>query len=257
MKTPKKLAAKIVIILLAIVILTGCANLQTQKPNTLTNKEIQQGWMLLFDGKSINQWRGRGKDHLTPKNWKIKQGLLTIEEIDKNKKGHAGDIITKKRYGNFELKLDYKITEGSNTGIKYFVSENLAGYEGIPLGLEYQIIDDAPWLNAEKPIKQSHTVASLYDMIASQNKRVNPPGQWNHVRIFSKDSHVEHWLNGIKVVEFQRGSEEFKALVAKSKYARFKGFGLVKKGNILLQDHFGTPGHPSKVCFKNIKIREL
>lgn len=224
--------------------------------NTLTEQEKQEGWKLLFDGETTQGWRKVYEDTFPENGWDIKEGMLTVLESDGRQGGGGGSIITEKKYSNFELRLDFKLAKGANSGIKYFVVEDPAyfkdssdGPSGSGIGLEYQIIDDENWPDE---LHEDQTVGALYVLIpAAKDKKVNPVGTWNHVRLLSKGDHVEHWLNGMKVLEYQRGGDAFQALVDKSKYKKYKNFGLASKGHILLQDH-GT-----RVSYRNIKIRNL
>jgi len=222
-------------------------------PNNLSPEEKKQGWKLLFDGKTTNGWIGANMDHFPEKGWEVKDGLLSVLESGGAESQNGGDIITKKQYSAFELQWDFWLSQGANSGVKYFVD---LGYKSSAsaIGLEFQLQDDT---HADDP-KASHVLTSLYDMIPADLQQVKlarlyrPDGEWNHARIVvCPDNHVEHWLNDIKVLEYTRGSEEFKALVAKSKYVIWPGFGQAKKGYILLQDH------GNKVSFKSIKIKTL
>ena len=220
--------------------------------NNLTQEEIKQkGWRMLWDGKTTKGWRGAKLDKFPDNGWEIKDGVLTVLAAKGEESNAGGDIVTEEEFGDFELKVDFKITEGANSGIKYYVDTNLNKGKGSAIGLEYQILDDARHPDAKKGNhKGSRTLASLYDLIAaSPDKIVNPIGEWNHAYIFSRNGRVEHWLNGTKVLEYKRGSKEFRKLVAESKYKVWPHFGEAKKGNILLQDH------GNKVSFRNIKIR--
>jgi hypothetical protein len=155
-------------------------------------------------------------------------------------------------FSSFELKLEFKITPGANSGIKYFVDPELNKGEGSAIGLEYQILDDDVHPDARMGRDGNRTLASLYDLIAApENKIVHPVGEWNEARIVARGNHVEHWLNGEKVLEFERGSPEFRELVARSKYKVWKDFGELPEGHILLQDH------GNRVSFRNIKILQL
>lgn len=211
-------------------------------PNTLTDYEKRQGWKLLFDGTSSAGWRGAGKDKFPENGWVLNDGTMTITPGD-----GGGDIVTVDEYGDFELTFEFKLTEGANSGLKYYVIE-----KGGNLGLEYQVLDDAKHPDAKMGRDGNRTVSSLYDLIpAAKNKRPNAIGNWNTARIVSKNNHVEHWLNGFKVLEYERGSKEFRDIVAMSKFKDKPGFGEAPKGRILLQDHNDL------VSFRNLKIRNL
>lgn len=220
--------------------------------NELTKDQIKDGWVLLFDGKSSKGWVGLGKDKFPETGWEIKEGVLTVNPAAKDsEKKRGGSILTVGMYDNFEFKFDFKITEGANSGIKYFVREEDAK-AGKELGLEFQVLDDNKHPDAKKGTAGNRTVASLYDLIAAdKSKKVNAIGQWNTARIVSKGKHVEHWLNGKKVLEYERGSKEFMDLIAISKYKNIKDFGLAKKGHILLQDHKDT------VSYRNIMVKKM
>ena len=165
----------------------------------------------------------------------------------------GGDIVTTDLYGDFELKFDFKITEGANSGVKYYVDTDINKGPGSSIGLEYQILDDENHPDAKLGNHEgSRTLASLYDLIqAKPEKPVNPVGEWNSGRIVSADNHVEHWLNGVKVLEYERRSDEYRKLVSESKYDQWPEFGEKDRGHILLQD----PG--DRVAFRNIKIKNL
>jgi hypothetical protein len=216
------------------------------EPNTLTDQEKADGWKLLWDGKTGNGWKSIKADTFPAQGWEIKDGVLTV--IGKI----GGDIVTVDKFSSFDLKLEFKLTRGANSGIKYFIDENVAREKKAGLGLEYQILDDAVHPDAKKGTAGNHTLGSLYDLItASADKKVKPVGEWNEARILVKGKHVEHWLNGGKVVEFERGSPEFKEVVAKSKFKNNKDFGEFPEGRILIQDHNDT------VSYRNIKIKTL
>lgn len=210
--------------------------------NTLTAKEKKQGWTLLFDGTSTNGFTTPGGKPV-PAGWQVKDGSITAI-----KGGKGGDIITTGEYSDFELSVDYNIEPGCNSGVKYFFTK----YEkGGNLGMEFQILDDAL---AEDNKLENHRVGSFYDVmpVTASDKKINPPGQWNTIRIVSKKGKVEHWLNGKKILSFTRGDAAFSAAVAKSKFSKaVPAFGTVEKGHILLQEHGG------QVSFRNIKILSL
>ncbi len=233
----------------------GCCS---EAMNQLTEQEKADGWKLLFDGKTTNGWRGAHKTSFPEHGWSIKDGVLIVEASDGSESTNGGDIVTVNQYSAFELSVDFKITKGANSGIKYFVTEKEA-QSGSAYGLEFQILDNANHPDAKKftSVEGSRTLASLYDMKKSENVSFKGVGEWNTavVKVFP-DNHVEHWLNGQKVLEYERGSQAFRELVKGSKYADPKyntsgAFGEAKEGHILLQDH------GDQVFFKNIKIKEL
>ncbi len=221
--------------------------------NKLTINEKKKGWKLLWDGETTKGWRGAQLDEFPESGWEIADGTLTVLKSGGAESAAGGDIVTKDLYGDFELKADFKITEGANSGIKYYVDTDLNKGPGSSIGLEYQILDDALHPDARLGNHEgSRTIASLYDLIkADSNKHVNPIGEWNTAHIISEDNHVEHWLNGIKVLEYERKSDDYKKIVSESKYAKWPKFGESDKGHILLQDH------GDRVSFKNIKIRAI
>lgn len=221
--------------------------------NNVLAGEVKKGWKLLWDGKTTKGWRGAKLDHFPKAGWEINNGELSVLSSGGAESRAGGDIVTVDKYSNFELKLDFKLTEAANSGIKYYVNTDLNKGAGSSIGLEFQILDDAKHPDAMKGNHAgSRTVSSLYDLIqADPNKIVNPIGEWNYARIISNNNHVEHWLNGIKVLEFERKSKEYRKLVSESKYTPWKDFGEADSGHILLQDHGDL------VTFRNIKIRVI
>ena len=231
-------------------------------PNQLTQVQVAQGWRLLWDGMSTNGWRGANLSGFPDHGWTIRDGALSVEAAAGGESTNGGDIITREEFASFELELDFRITPGANSGIKYFVDPQLGptlGLAGSAIGLEFQILDDERHPDAKLGVRGNRTVGSLYDLIPATNldepgrmaKRVLPPGAWNRARIVATGRHVEHWLNGVKVVDYERGTQMFRALVNNSKYKDMPGFGERERGPILLQDHGNA------VSFRSIKIRTL
>lgn len=226
--------------------------------DTLTEQEKQDGWQLLWDGKTTEGWRSAKNDVFPDKGWTIRNGVLTVHENGGAESVGGGDIITRKRYSDFELLVDFRLTPGANSGIKYFVQPNLdpvtgtgaKASAGSAIGCEFQILDDLRHPDAKLGRNGNRTIGSLYDLIpAAKSKQPNPIGEWNTAHIIVRGSHVEHWLNGQKVVEYDRNSEEFRKLVAQSKYKNIPHFGQWADGHILLQEH------GNEVSFRNVKIR--
>ncbi len=210
--------------------------------NHLTEAEKAEGWQLLFDGKTADKWRGYGKDSLPGKGWTVEEGMLKVQ------KG-GGDLITKEQFGNFELKIDFALTDTANSGIFYLAIEKPedAIWKFAP---EYQLLDNQTYINMYGDMSK-HLTGENYDLHEAKEDHTNPVGEWNTARILHNNGHVEHWLNGYQTVEYELGSEAWKYLVQNSKFVDYPEYGQAKVGHIGLQDH----GH--LVMFRNLKIRKL
>jgi len=219
--------------------------------NRLSPGEQRAGWKLLWDGKTGKGWHNFGSAGFQAKGWSIHDGVLSADGTG------GGDLFTAGRYRNFELSVDFRLTPGSNSGIKYLLDPKLS--KNSDVGTEYQLLDDALHPDAKLGRDGNRTLGAVYDLITPRNlsdpehpgKRVNPPGEWNRAAIVVRGRHVEHWLNGFKVVDYERGSPEFRRLVGMSKFKGLPTFGDNEVGPILLQDH------GDKVDFRSIKLREF
>src|SRR5688572_1067573 len=214
------------------------------EPNTLTDDDKKAGWRLLFDGKTTDGWRGYKMDKMPP-GWSVDGGALVRVKGGAGGKGAGGgdDIVTTEDFQDLELQLEYKLVANGNSGVLYHVSEEpVTAWHYAP---EVQLLD-----NAAHPTRDKRQLAAAcYDLYAPSKDVTNPVGQWNHLRVLVNGPHVEHWLNGEKVVEYELWSDDWKARVAKSKFKDRPKFGTFKKGPICLQDH------SDRVEFRNIKIR--
>ena len=228
----------------------------TADMNILTDEEKAEGWILLFDGKSFEGWRGLGREGIPEGHWTIEAGAIKkvpSNNVPLQEDGQplvGGDLMTIQTFDNFELFLEWKITPAGNSGIKYNVSEEMSTAhppEHAALGFEYQILDDHGHPDAQ--VGAQHTTAALYDLIAPQGENLKPPGEFNTARIVLNGNHGEHWLNGVKVLEYDLDTPEMEARIAASKYKNIRDFSKKRRGHIVLQDH------TTASWFRNIKIR--
>ena len=228
-----------------------CAD--TMEKHTYSNRR-GKGFKFLFNGKDLTGWRGVLKQTPPEKGWEVAEGLLHILPGDTTSKSKYGDLLTTNQFKAFELNFDFKLTEGANSGVKYFVTESPASQRA-GLGLEYQVLDDERHPDAKMGTLGNRTMSSLYDLIPADtlgSRFKKKIGEWNNAKIIVYPNNlVQHWLNGFKVVEYVRGSSIYKVLVVHSKFADKKDYGLAEQAPILLQDHGNS------VYYKNIKISEL
>jgi len=209
--------------------------------NTLTQAERAAGWQLLFNGKDLNQWRVYRKTNIPPQ-WTIDDGAITLTA------GGAGDLMTREKYGDFELSLDWKISSGGNSGVIYRIKEADTNGQTYFTGPEMQVLDDDVHADGKIP---SHRAGAIYDLVVPKAGNVRPVGEWNTARVVLRKGRLEHWLNGVKVAESSYGDDAWKKMVAGSKFKAWPQFGLASTGHIALQDH------GDRVWYRNIKLREF
>ncbi len=243
---------KIISLTLITVILHSSSSCQvsvTTADNTLTNKEKNNGWELLFDGKSMDKWHTYGKSTMES-GWAIQDNALYLDGA----KQHTGNnIITNAEYANFDLKLDWKISEKGNSGIIFYVKEDTVLFpENYNSGMEMQVLDNGTPTRPGHPDGKlySHRAGDLYDLLAAK-EAVNPLGKWNHAEIVSANGKLDFYLNGVHTLTTKMWNDNWRKMIAVSKFKDMKGFGTFKQGKISLQDHGNT------VWFKNIKIKKL
>jgi hypothetical protein len=217
----------------------------THVANTLTPDEKSAGWTLLFDGRSLDGWRGYKKADAADTRWKVEDGLLTVSPADGRDTRGALDLITKDTFDNFELTLDWRIALGGNSGVKYFVLED----RDTAIGHEYQIIDDERHPDAK--IGPKRQTSAFYDVLAATKPPTKPAEQFNQARIVVRGTSVEHWLNGTRVLQYQLESPALQAAIDASKFKGIERFGKPQKGHILLQDH------GDRVWYRNVKVRRI
>lgn len=228
---------------LLIILFISVSAIATDKP---ADSEKEKKWEILFDGSGMEKWKGKNGQNFMEKGWKIEDGMLFLEE-------RGGDIMTKEKFSDFELIFEFKLTKAANSGFKYFVNtvKNVETGKTMINGPEYQIIDDYNYKNIKDDPHGTSSSGALYLLYPPQNKKLNPHGEWNNGKIVAKGKKVEHWLNGIKVVSYKRGSKDFLERKSTTKFKNDENYGEQESGHIMLTDH------ADKVYFKNIKVRIL
>jgi hypothetical protein len=226
-------------------VLASASHASAQAPNTLTPAEKKDGWVLLFNGKTLDGWRGYKRTDATGTRWVVEDGLLTLKTGDSKDTHGQRDIVSTGTYDHFELAWEWKISPGGNSGVKYLVVED----RDAAIGHEYQVIDDAKHPDAQVGPKRQ--TAAFYDVLPAANRPIKPAGEWNQSRVVVKGHTVEHWLNGTKVLTYELDSPAIKTAIAASKFKDVERFGKLHKAHILLQDHGDA------VWYRNIKIRPL
>jgi len=227
--------------------LLSTSAVMAQKANTLSAKEKKNGWMLLFDGKTTNGWHTYLSSKVSPA-WRVEDGALAFDPEAKKSGAPGGDLVTNDEYENYELSIDWKISEGGNSGIIFSVHEDPKYSATFLTGPEMQVLDDDKHSDG-KIVK--HNAGDLYDLKKSVKRAAKPVGEWNVAKIVKKDGQLTLWLNGVKTVETTIGSAEWDTMMADSKFKDWEGFAKYPKGRIALQDH------GNKVWYRNVKIRML
>lgn len=240
---------------LTVLFFASCQNSGTKS----TQKEAEEEWELLFNGQDFDGWESLGSDTIMTQFWKIDDGILkkidrgAVPERADGQPLQGGDLITTEAFENFELSFEWKAFKGGNSGLKYNVSKAMSKANGSPhsaIGFEYQLLDDSDEEYAGK-LKASQYTGCLYDLFAPENTKLKPLGEFNTSRIIVDGNHVEHWLNGQKVLSYELGSPELEAAYQKSKFASIPGYHHKRTGHIVLQDH------TTEAWFRNIKIKRL
>lgn len=248
MKMKNTLAIYLATALIMATLHYGLKNYSDLSTKTYIVHSQAKNWEVLFDGKNLSKWRKASVDSIPSNAWVVENGTLSVQ---KGRKG--GDIITRQSYSDFELESEFKLTKGANSGIKYLVNpiQNAKTKKISVMGIEYQIIDDKNHPEIMPDPNGVSSTGSVYLIYAPKGKKLLPAGQWNKVGIIVKGKHIEHWLNGIKVAEYERGSKDFNEKVATTKFADYPDYAKAGSGNIMITDH------GDQVYFKNIRIRKL
>jgi len=241
---------KILMILVLVAITTGALS-QDGKENKLSKNEQKEGWVLMFDGKTADGWRGYNKTTFPEKGWVVEDGTLHVIGSSRGEAGGGGDLLYDKKFRNFELSLEWKVSEGGNSGIFYLARE-IPGEPVWKSAPEMQILDNEKHPDAKLGVDGNRAAGSLYDLIPGDFKAVKPAGEWNQVKILVYKGTVVHFVNGKQVLEYHLWTDEWKKMVLNSKFKDYEWFlNTAEEGYIVLQDH------GDDVWFRNIKIREM
>jgi Domain of Unknown Function (DUF1080) len=239
------------LILLTAITIGACnASSEKKEAEAVAENKTDSGWVSLFDGKTLAGWHNYGKTTVGEA-WKVADGTLYLDTTKKAgwQTAQGGDIVSAGEYENFDLKLEWKIAPGGNSGIIFYVHEDTAKYKFVwQTGPEMQVLDNDRHSDGKIP---KHRAGDLYDLISCSTEPVKKPGEWNEAEIISKDGKLDFILNGINVVSTTLWDDAWKKLVAGSKFKEWPDFGTYKKGHIALQDHGNT------VWYRNIKIKKL
>jgi Domain of Unknown Function (DUF1080) len=244
MRTPSRPHLSVAVLAASLTLAAATSRATDPPLNTLTKAEADAGWRLLFDGQTTKGWRGFKKNAFPAKGWAVADGCLKKVATGTGDSLGSGDIVTTDTFGDFDLRFEWRIAPGGNSGVKYFVTEERSG----PIAHEYQVLDDAGHPDAK--VGTHRQASAFYDVLppSPAAKQLRPVGEFNQSRVLVRGNHVEHWLNGKKVLEYELGGPELKAAIAKSKFKDVAGFGTKLDGRILLQDH------GDEVCYRNIRI---
>jgi hypothetical protein len=227
------------------ILIAAAPSIQASMDNQLTPAEQKAGWTLLFDGKTLDGWRAYKRPDASTTRWKVENGTLTLPPNDGKDTRGARDIISTATFDRFELTFDFRVAQGANSGVKYYVLEDLDS----AIGHEYQIIDDER--HADAKIGLERQTASFYDVLEPKDRKIKPAGEWNSGRVMAMGPTVEHYLNGARVLSYELDSPVLRKAIMDSKFKDVARFGKLHKGHILIQDH------GDQVWYRNVKIRRL
>jgi len=238
-------------VMICLAIVFSMSGFGQDKNNVLTKKEKKEGWVLMFDGKTTEGWRGYNLPAFPEKGWVVEEGTLHVIGSSRGEAGGGGDLLYDKKFRNFELSLEWKVSEGGNSGIFYLAQEipNEPVWKSAP---EMQILDNDKHPDAKLGVDGNRAAGSLYDLIPGDMKAVKPAGEWNQVKIMDYKGTVVHYVNGKQVLEYHLWTDDWKKMVLNSKFKDYEWFlNTAEEGYIVLQDH------GDDVWFRNIKIREM